>query len=109
MSRKAIGGLVLSGLISLCLPAQAEDAKITIIRPPPLAAKMPAPREVSVVTETHDNRTVNQVVTISVVTVANPYFGGRYGWWGNWYPRRVYSGNGYWGGTNVYSGPRYPF
>ena len=109
MSRKAIGGLALFALISLCLPAQAEDVKITIIRPPPLAVKMPEPREVSVVTESHDNRTVNQAVAITVVTVANPFFGSRSGWWGYGNPRRIYTGYGYWGGTAVYSGPRYPF
>ncbi|MBL8893003.1 MAG: hypothetical protein JNJ53_00285 [Rhizobiales bacterium] len=109
MSRRAIGGLVLFGLISLSLPAHAEEAKITIIRPPPLAVPVSLPREVSVVTESHDNRTVNQAVAITVVTVANPFFGYRHGWWGYGNPRRIYTGYGYWGGTAVYSGPRYPF
>ena len=109
MSRKAIGGLALSALIFLCVPSQAEETKITIIRPPPLAVEISPPREVSVVTETHDNRTVNQAVAITVMTVANPFYGDRYRWWGNGNPRRIYTGYGFWGGTAVYSGPRYPF
>jgi hypothetical protein len=108
MSCKAIGGLALLTLMSLCLPAQAEQAEITIIRPPALAVKASPSREVvSIVNDRHDNRSVNQAVSITIVTVDNPYYGGRYRWWGN--PRRVYTGYGYWGGTAVYSGPRYPF
>jgi len=109
MSRKAIGGLALSLLISLCLPARAEEAKITIIRPPPLAVNISAPREVSVVTETHDNRSVNQAVAVTIVSVANPFYGDRYPRWIYGTPRRLWTGYGLWGGTAVYSGPRYPF
>jgi hypothetical protein len=108
MSCKAIGGLALFTLMSLCLPVQAEDAKITIIRPPPLALKASPSREVvSIVSDRHDNRSVNQAVSITIVSVGNPYYADRYRWWGN--PRRVYTGYGHWGGTAVYSGSRYPF
>ena len=110
MSRKAIGGLALSVLISLCVPSQAEEAKITIIRPTPLAVKASPSREVvSIVNDRHDNRSVNQAVAITIVTVADPLYGDRYRRWGNGNPRRIYTGYGYWGGTAVYSGPRYPF
>jgi len=108
MSRKAIGGLALFALLSLCPSSQAEEAKITIIRPPPLAVKISPPREVvKVVNDRHDDRSVNQAVAITIVTVANPNFG--YRWWDNGYPRRDWSRYGLWGETAVYSGPRYPF
>jgi len=99
MSRKAIGGFALFAVVSLCLPARAEEAKITIIRPPPLAVNISAPREVSVVTETHDNRSVNQAVAITIVTVATPYYGNRYRVWNDWTGRYQWTGYGL----------RYPF
>jgi hypothetical protein len=109
MSRKAIAGLAFSVLISLCVPSQAEEAKITIIRPPPLAVEIPPPREASVVTETHDNRSVNQAVAITIVTVANPFYGTGDRWWSNWNGRRngtIYHQRG---GPQLYTGPLYPF
>ncbi|MBL8907643.1 MAG: hypothetical protein JNM20_13290 [Rhizobiales bacterium] len=110
MFRRAIGGLALLGFVSLCLPAQAEEARITIIRPPPLAVKISLPREVvKIVNDRHDDRSVHQAVAITIVTVANPYFGDRYRWWASGYPRRGWGRYGWWGETAVYSGPRYPF
>jgi hypothetical protein len=110
MSRRAIGGFALSVLISLCVPSQAEEAKITIIRPPPLAVKISPPREVvSIVSDRHDNRSVNQAVAVTIVTVASPYYGDRYRWSGIWDGRYDWAGYGLRGGTRAYSGPRYPF
>lgn len=59
MSRRAIGGLALFVLIAFCLPAQAEEAKITIIRPPPLAVKISPPSEAKVVTQAGAYKPVN--------------------------------------------------
>jgi len=109
MSRKAIGGLAVLTLISLCLPSQAEEAKITIIRPPPLAVKISPPSEARVVSETGAYKPVNQAVVISITTVAAPYYAGRYRWWSNWEGRYEWTGYGLRGGPRVYSGPRYPF
>lgn len=110
MSCKAIVGLALSTLVSLCLPVQAEDTKITIIRPPPLAVNISPPREeVSVVNANRDNRSINQAVTVTVVTVATPYYGNRYRLWNDWSGRYEWTGYGLRGGTRTYSGPRYPF
>ena len=107
MSRKAFGGLALVALISLCLPVQAEEAKVTIIRPPPLAVKIAPPSEASAVSQTGAYKPINQAVTVTIVTNGNPYYGDRYRWWGN--PRRIYTSYGFWGGTAIYGGPRYPF
>jgi hypothetical protein len=108
MSRKAIGGFVLSTLILLCVPSQAEETQVKIIRPPPLAMEMSRPRFRDIY-ESHEDTTVNQAVAVTIITVANPYVGDRYRRWDNPNPRRIYTGYGLWGGTAVYSGPRYPF
>ena len=106
MSRKAIGGFALIALVSLCLPAQAEDSNVTIIRPPPLAVNISPPREaVSVVNANRDNRSINQAVTVTVVTLATPYYGNRYRSWSEW--RGGYPWTDY--GLRNYGGPRYPF
>ena len=100
MSRKGI--LFCAGCFMLSMaPAYAGDTGINIIYPPP--------REEAVVAEASPPaKVLNQSVTVAVITVTGyqPFASG------SWYKPRWndrWTGYGLRGGTQTYSGPRYPF